>query len=71
MHVDAIHTYERSSKAIIRPTKPRSRTITVGITIAATKILTATLKTAQQNNRENDSSKLTHVHIDAIPTYER
>ena len=54
-----------------RLTKPTSRAITVGIAIAASKILAATLKTAQQNNRENDSSKITHVHIDAIHTYER
>jgi len=31
----------------------------------------ATSKTAQQNDRESDSSKITHMHIDAIHTYER
>ena len=57
--------------ATIRLTKPMSRTITVGIAIASSKILAATLKTAQQNDRESDSSKITHMHIDAIHTYER
>ena len=57
--------------ATIRLTKPTSRAITVGIAIAASKILAATLKTAQQNDRESDSSKITHMHIDDIPTYER
>ena len=58
-------------QAAIRLTKPTSRTITVRITIVATKILAATLKTAQQNVRESDSSKITHMHIDAIHAYER
>jgi len=48
-----------------------SRAITVGIAIAASKILAATLKTAQQNDLKSDSSKITHMHIDAIHTYER
>ena len=45
--------------------------ITVSITIVATKILAATLKTAKQNDCESDSSNITHMHIDAIHTYER
>ena len=57
--------------ATIRLTKPTSRAITVGIAIATSKILAATLKTAQQSDRASDSSKITHMHIDAIHTYER
>ena len=57
--------------ATIRFTRLTSRTIAVGITIVATKILAATLKTGQQNDRESDSSKITHMQIDAIHTYEQ
>ena len=55
----------------IRLTKPTSRAITVSNAIAASKILAATLKTAQQNVRESDSRKITHMHIDAVHAYER
>ena len=48
-----------------------SPAITVGIAITASRFLAATLKTAQQNDRESDSSKITNMHIDAIHTYER
>ena len=58
------------NQATIRLTKPTSRAITVGIAITASKILAATLKTAQQNDRGSDSSKITHMYIDAIHTYE-
>ena len=71
MHIDATHTYERSSKQQFDTKRLTRRVITVSITIVATKILAATLKTAQQNDRESDSSKITHMHMDAIHTYER
>ena len=71
MHIDAIHTYERSSKQQFDTKRLTRRVITVGITMAASKILAATLETAQQNDRESDSSKITHMHIHAKHTYER
>ena len=66
------HTYLWAIiQATIRLTKPTSHVITVSIAIAASKIMAATLKTAQQNDRESDSSKIAHMHIDAVHTYER
>jgi len=71
MHMDVIHTYERSSRQQFGSKRLTRHFITVSITMAASKILAATLKTAQQNDRESDSSKITHMNIDAIHTYER
>ena len=58
-------------QATIRLTTLTRQAITVGIAIAASKILAATLKTAQQNVCESDLSKIKHMHIAAMHTYER
>ena len=71
MHMDAIHTYERSSRQQFDTKRLTRHFITISVTMAASKILAATLKTSQQNDSESDSSKITNMHIDAIHTYER
>ena len=66
MHIDAIHTYSD------RPSNNSTLKGLQGVSSqSASPWLHPNPKTAQQNDRESNSSTITHMRIDAIHTYER